>query len=89
VVAQASVTTPPHPGAGSNVELTEKRRDAVIRVLEDVLGKGAKIKAKAIGELAAKDSGESGLERVATITVSWINDACDAGAAQAADVAKK
>jgi hypothetical protein len=89
VLAQASVTTPPHPGAGSNVELTEKRRDAVVRVLEDILGKGAKIKAKAIGELAAIDPGESGMERVATITVSWMNDPCDAGAAPATDIAKK
>jgi hypothetical protein len=81
VVAQASVTTPPNPGAGSNVELTEKRRDSVVRLLQDFLGTGAKIKAKAVGELDATDPGESGAERVATITVAWEDDACQAGAA--------
>jgi hypothetical protein len=79
VLAKASVTTPADPGAGSNVELTEKRRDAVVRLLQDFLGGGAKIKAKAIGELEATDPGEAGYERVATITVSWEDDPCKTG----------
>jgi hypothetical protein len=82
VIAKASVTTPPDPGAGSNVALTEKRRDAVVRLLQDFLGGAAKIKARAIGELEATDPGEAGYERVATITVSWEDDPCEAGSSK-------
>ncbi|CAB3799357.1 hypothetical protein LMG28614_04948 [Paraburkholderia ultramafica] len=78
VLAQASVTTPPRAGAGFNVELTEKRKDSVVRLLQDFLGAGAKVKAKAVGELEATAPGEADYERVATITVSWQDDPCDA-----------
>jgi len=83
VLAQASVTTPHNPAAGFNIELTEKRRDSVVRLLQNFLGGGAKIKAKALGELEATDPGEAGYERVATITVSWEDDPCDAAPTQA------
>jgi hypothetical protein len=82
LLTKASVTTPPHPGAGSNLELTEKRRDAVLRVLQDFLGGGAKIKAKAVGEIEASDPGESDAERVAVIKVSWSDDPCETGPSQ-------
>jgi hypothetical protein len=83
VVAQASVTQPPHAGADFNVDLTEKRRDAVVRLLQDFLGRGAKIKAKAIGELEATDPGEADFERIATINVSWEDDACESAPTKA------
>jgi hypothetical protein len=82
LLTKASVTTPPHPGAGSNLELTEKRRDAVLRVLQDFLGGNAKIKAKAVGEIEASDPGESEAERVAMIKVSWSDDPCETAASQ-------
>jgi hypothetical protein len=87
VDGQASVTTPPHAAAGFNLELTEKRRDAVVRLVQDFLGTGTKVKGKAIGELAAQDSGESGMERVAMIKVSYVTDPCDPGSGQATDIA--
>jgi hypothetical protein len=76
VLAKASVTTPPHADAGFNLELSEKRRDAVVRILQDFLGSGVKIKAKAVGELEATDSGEADMERIAEIIVTWENDPC-------------
>ena len=76
VLAKASVTTPSHADAGFNLELSEKRRDAVVRILQNFLGGGAKIKAKAVGELEAIEPGEADMERMADITVTWEDDPC-------------
>jgi hypothetical protein len=82
VLAKASVTTPSRPDAGFNLELSEKRRDAVVRILQNFLGSGVKIKAKAVGELEAVEPGEADMERVADITVTWENDPCKTDSAK-------